>query len=43
MIYSMAKSVQGNSGEEMSTATYKGIMVAAVHASAVGLGELLKK
>jgi signal transduction histidine kinase len=37
----MAKSTQGTGAEEINT--YKQIATAVVHASAVGLGELLKK
>jgi signal transduction histidine kinase len=39
----MAKLTGEKGGEEISTATYKQIMVAVVHTSAVGLGEVLKK
>jgi len=38
----MAKSGQGKVAQEISLDTYKQIMVAVVHASAVGLGEVLK-
>jgi signal transduction histidine kinase len=38
----MAKLTGGKGGEEISTATYKQIMIAVVHVSAVGLGEVLK-
>jgi signal transduction histidine kinase len=37
----MAKLTQGNGAEENSLATYKQIAVSVVHASAVGLGEVL--
>lgn len=39
----MAILTQGNGAEEISPAAYKQIMVAIVHASAVGLGEVLVK
>ena len=39
----MAKLSQGKVAKETSLASYKQIMVAVVHASAVGLGEVLKK
>ena len=38
----MAKLTQGKGAKEISIDTYKQILVAVVHASAVGLGEVLK-
>jgi signal transduction histidine kinase len=39
----MAKANQGSGAEETSLATYKQIVATVVHASAVGLAEILKK
>ena len=39
----MAKLSQGKATEKISLATYKQIMIAVVHASAVGLSEVMKK
>jgi signal transduction histidine kinase len=39
----MAKTTQGSKAEEISLDTYKQIVVNVVHASAVGLSEILKK
>jgi signal transduction histidine kinase len=39
----MAKLAQGNGAEGISLDTYKQIIIAVVHASAVGLSEVLKK
>lgn len=39
----MAKSTQRTGAEEINDGTYKQIMTAVVHASALGLGEILKK